>query len=68
MNSLCESEGLLPEVISEIVSEFHFTQREPLREKIVSALKVKPKILQRKEIIERVTNKLLDLIGTFDDR
>jgi hypothetical protein len=33
----------------------------------VAALEVKPKILERKTIIERVTRKLMDLIGTFDD-
>jgi len=68
MRELCESEGLLPDAVSQIVSEFHFTQRQPLREKIVSALKDKPRILERKEIIERVTTKILGLIATFDDR
>jgi type I restriction enzyme, R subunit len=33
----------------------------------VDALEAKPKILERKIIIERVTRKLLDLIATFDD-
>jgi type I restriction enzyme, R subunit len=68
MKELCESEKLQPDAISEIISEYHFTQREPLRERIVSALKERPKILQRKSIVERVTRKLLELIQTFDDR
>lgn len=63
-----KSATLKPEVISELINEYQFTQREPLRETIVSALKEKPKILQRKTIIERVRQKLLDIIGTFDDR
>jgi type I restriction enzyme R subunit len=59
---------LKPEAIAKIVNEYHFTQREPLREAIVAALKEKPKILQRKSIIERVKQKLLEIIATFDDR
>ncbi|WP_454623021.1 type I restriction endonuclease subunit R [Brucella anthropi] len=68
IQALCEAEGLKPEAVAGIISDFHFTQREPLRETIVSALKEKPKILQRKMIIERVNQKLVEIIGTFDDR
>lgn len=68
IQAICETEGLKREAVSEIINEYHFTQREPLRETIVSALKEKPKILQRKAIIERVKQKLIEIIGTFDDR
>lgn len=68
VRELCDSEGLNPTAIDEIISEYHFTQRAPLRERIVSALNEKPKILQRKTIIQRVTQKLMEIIGTFDDR
>ncbi len=64
---LCEKEGLEPAAISEIIADFHFTQRAPLRERVVAALKEKPKILERKSIIERVIHKLMELIRTFDD-
>lgn len=68
LQCLCENEGLRAEAVEEIISDFHFTQREPLRETIVLALRTKPKILQRKLIVERVKQKLLDLILIFDDR
>lgn len=68
IQALCDDEGLDPEAIVGIINEYHFTQREPLRETIVSALIEKPKIRERKSIIERVKQKLLDIIGTFDDR
>jgi type I restriction enzyme R subunit len=64
---VCEEEGLKRADVEEMIAAYHFTQREPLREKVVAALEVKPKILERKTIIERVTRKLMDLIGTFDD-
>jgi len=64
---LCKQEGLKRADVEEMIAAYHFTQREPLRDKVVAALEVKPKILERKTIIERVTRKLMDLIGTFDD-
>lgn len=64
---LCEQEGLKRADVEQMIAAYHFTHREPLREKVVAALEVKPKILERKTIIERVTRKLMDLIGTFDD-
>lgn len=68
IQAFCKEEGLMPETVTAIINEYHFTQREPLRETIVAALKEKPKILERKTIIERVRQRLMDLIGTFDDR
>jgi len=63
----CETEGLKREAVEQMISDYHFTQRPPLRDRVVASLDVKPKILERKSIIERVTRKLLDLIETFDD-
>ncbi|MFM7403802.1 MAG: type I restriction endonuclease subunit R, EcoR124 family [Erythrobacter sp.] len=62
----CEQEGLKLDAVEEMIKQYHFTQRLPLREKVVSALQVKPKILERKSIIERVTMRLVGLIETFD--
>lgn len=66
-NAICAGEGLDPANTSELIDEYHFTGRTPLRERIVAALIVKPKILERKAVIERVTRRLLELIQTFDD-
>jgi type I restriction enzyme R subunit len=63
----CEVEGLKREAVEHMIADYHFTQRPPLRDRVVASLDVKPKILERKSIIERVTRKLLDLIETFDD-
>jgi type I restriction enzyme, R subunit len=66
-DTLCTDEGLDQSSTKELIEEYHFTGRTPLRERIVAALSVKPKILQRKTIIERVTDKLMALVRTFDD-
>ncbi|MEL1249094.1 type I restriction endonuclease subunit R [Aurantiacibacter gilvus] len=63
----CAQEGLKREAVEEMIKQYHFTQRAPLRERVVAALVTKPKILERKGIVERVTRRLLELIETFDD-
>jgi type I restriction enzyme, R subunit len=65
--AICTDEGLDQTSTKELIEEYHFTGRTPLRERIVAALLVKPKILQRKSIIERVTDRLMALVRTFDD-
>ena len=50
-----------------MIAAYHFTQKTPLREAIVSALKVKPKIMERKKIVQRIAERLMGLITTFDD-
>ena len=66
-DAMCAEEGLNPVSAKGLIENYHFTGRAPLRERIVDALQVKPKILQRKTIIERVTDRLMELIRTFDD-
>jgi hypothetical protein len=41
--------------------------KEPLRETVLGACNEKPKLLERKKIYQRVVNRLLDIIETFDD-
>jgi type I restriction enzyme R subunit len=65
--AFCNEEGLRRADIDEMIAAYHFTQRPPLRERIISSLLVQPRILERKAIVQRVGAKLLDLIVTFDD-
>jgi type I restriction enzyme R subunit len=67
LDALCEEEGLDPEKLSDIVDTYLFTGRTPLRDTVVSALKVKPKLLERKAIVERVTAKVMEFIETYSD-
>jgi len=62
---LCREENILPERVSEIIEEYIFNQRTPLPDTIIKLLETKPKILERKPIIERITNKILDFVDTF---
>jgi type I restriction enzyme R subunit len=62
---LCEDEKIPPEKVSEIIEKYIFNQRTPLPDTIIGMLETKPKILERKPIVERITGKILDFVETF---
>jgi len=64
---ICEEEGLVRQDVEEMIKAYHFTNKVPLREVIVSALKIKPKILERKSLVQRISDRIMGLIATFDD-
>jgi len=66
-NGLCEKEQLIPDNVLKVIEAYVFSGRTPLRDSIVATLKVKPKILQRKKIVERVKAQIMDFIKQFDD-
>lgn len=64
---ICEEEGLVRQDVEEMIKAYHFTNKVPLREVIVSALKIKPKILERKSLVQRISDRIMGLIATFDE-
>ena len=62
---LCRDEKIPPEKVSEIIEQYIFNQKTPLPDTIVKLLETKPKLLERKPIIERITGKILDFVETF---
>ena len=67
LDELCETEGLYEDQVQKIISDLNFTGQTPLREAIVSSMENKPKILERKTVIERVTDKIMKLVRTFEE-
>ena len=65
--ALCEEEGLDREKVEGVIGRYHFTGKEPRREAVFAALNVKPRVMQRKRIFERVVGKLMGLVGVFDE-
>ena len=64
---ICSIEGLDDNAFEKMVSEYIYSGKLPLREAVVTALKKKPKILERKSIIDRIIKKLLEFIEKFDE-
>ena len=67
VNDLCKTEGLKPDVVQEMIAEYHYSNKEPLREAVFAALEKPPKVLERKSIFGRVVAKLLEIVQKFDD-
>ncbi len=65
LETLCKEENLVPVKLQNVIENYLFTERKPLREDIVATLETKPKIRERKTIIERVTHKIFDFVETF---
>ena len=67
LGALCEQENLSRDVVQKIIAEYTFTGRAPLAEQVHDAVIEKPRILERRTVLERVTDKILDLVNTFND-
>lgn len=63
--NICTEENLIPVKLEGIIEKYLFTERKPLREDIVSTLQTKPKIRERKTIVERVTSRIYSFVDTF---
>ncbi|EPX80258.1 type I restriction endonuclease subunit R [Litoreibacter arenae] len=64
---ICEAENLDPSAFKAMIEQYHFSGKKPLQGAIVEALSEKPKILERKSVVERIAAKLLRLVTTFDE-
>ncbi|KGJ02343.1 type I restriction endonuclease subunit R, EcoR124 family [Paracoccus sphaerophysae] len=67
MEAVCAEEGIAPAAFQRLVEDYQFTGKPPLREAVIDVLEQKPRILERKKITERIIEKLLGLVATFDD-
>ena len=65
--TLCAEENMVPEQLEQIVKNYGFYNRLTKSQDIVNSLSFKPKILERKTILQRVGDKIQDFINTFID-
>ncbi len=64
-SKLCAEENLSPQELEKILNHYTFANRLPRDQEIVDTLNFRPKILERKPIIERVADKIKSFIDTF---
>lgn len=67
IHQLCEREFLDKEAIYQMLDDYSFTGKDPLREQVFSALTFRPKLLDRKQIYERILGDLKEIIQRFED-
>jgi type I restriction enzyme R subunit len=66
MAALCADEGIERAQLNELMRLYEFTGQAPEREYVVGALTVKPRILERRKIIDRIIDKMTSIVRTFD--
>ena len=64
-DALCAEEQVSPAALEQILKTYVFANRLPREEEVVKALAFKPKILERKNLITRVKDKIAAFIETF---
>ena len=64
-DEICQEEKLTQDKLQTLIGDYLFTERLPLRDDIVNILAVKPKLLERKQIVERVIDKIVSFVDTF---
>ncbi len=62
---LWQEEHLKPASLQQIINDYLFSERTPLRDEVVQIMDTKPKLLERKTVAERVIGKILDFVGSF---
>lgn len=62
---LCAEEKIEPQKLEKLLNTYTFANRLPREQEIVDSLSFKPKILERKPIIERIADKIKSFIDTF---
>lgn len=65
LEKLCVEEKIDPAEFQKILGTYAFANRLPREQEIVTSLTYKPKILERKSILQRVADKIKEFIDTF---
>jgi type I restriction enzyme R subunit len=63
--NLCTEEKIEPQKLEKLLNTYTFANRLPREQEIVDSLSFKPRILERKPIIERIADKIKSFIDTF---
>lgn len=65
LTKLSQDEKLDQNKVQDIIGEYLFTEKTPLRDDIISLLQERPPLKERANIAERITNKILSFVETF---
>ncbi|MCE7058126.1 type I restriction endonuclease subunit R [Algoriphagus sp. AGSA1] len=65
LKKLSAEEGLDTDKLEQVIGDFIYTEKEPLRDDIIGMLNSRPGLKERKTIAERVKSKIMDFVETF---
>ncbi len=66
-DKFCSEENLDTKKLQNIISDYIYTWKEPLNTEIAETITKKPKLIERKTVIERIKSKLTNLLKKFDE-
>lgn len=66
-DKLCSEENLDCEKVKQVIDTYVYEERKPLKDDIADTLLVKPKLLERKKIVPRVLDKIIEFVDKFYD-
>jgi len=65
LERLSKEENLNAEKLQEVIGNYLFTEKKPLRDEIIGMMNKRPSLKERKTVAERVTDKILGFVETF---
>lgn len=65
LDEISREESLSRDKLDVLLSDYLFTERLPLPDDIVGMLSVKPKILERKTVVDRIIGKIISFVDTY---
>jgi len=65
LEQLSKEEKIETEGLQQILSQYVFTEKMPLRDDIISILHERPKLIERKSTAERIMQKIIGFVETF---
>jgi type I restriction enzyme R subunit len=65
VSKLCKDEKLDSDALKTLIDNFLYEERKPRNQEIIEVLQTKPKILDRKSIVDRVFDKIQSLVDKF---
>ncbi len=65
--TLCKDEDLDCVKVRAVVDKYIYEQRKPLKDEVAKTLNVKPKLLEKRKIVPRVLDKIVNFVDKFYD-
>ncbi len=65
LEKLSKEENLDSDKLQEVIGNYLFTEKKPLRDEIIGIMHKRPSLKERKTIAERITDKILGFVETF---
>ena len=67
LEALSDEEGLKREGLEQVLTDYHFTGKTPMRDDIIGILEQRPPLKKRKSVADRIIERITSFVATFID-